>query len=443
MAEDRAAAMDPIARGYVELALALDRHLPGYAEAYYGPPRWQDEVQGSAPPPLSELARRADGLVADLAARDVDDHRREYLDRQLTAMRTSIDLLQGVEMPLREEAERLFDVTPPWTDESELDEALKVLDELLPGSGPLPERAHESREEARLSVEALRRLVDLAVEEFGRRTREKFPLPEESSVEIAYVDGKPWPAYHWYLGGGSSRVEICTDWPLYVSSAPFLIAHELFPGHHTEAAIKERLLYAGRGWQEHCILPIHTPAVLVSEGIAERARQAIMPDPEWIRWHTEVLYPAAGLEHLDAERRLRIAGAQARLNGVYGNAVFLAHDRGKADDEVVEYFCRFGLASREAARQRMKFIRTPALRAHYFTYLCGAALLDELFAAGGDPDTWFARLLQEPVTPGRIRRWIAEALSFNTSRTMSAVTVSFHPPPSLSSSSPACQGSNS
>ena len=86
------------------------------------------------------------------------------------------------------------------------------------------------------------------------------------------VDGQPWPAYHRYLGGGASRVEINTDWPLYVSSAPFLVAHELYPGHHTEAAIKERRLYDGRGWGEHCVLPIHSPAILVAEGIAEERR---------------------------------------------------------------------------------------------------------------------------------------------------------------------------
>jgi len=43
---------DDIARSFVQLALAIDRHRPGYVDAYYGPPAWRARAAADGPRPL-------------------------------------------------------------------------------------------------------------------------------------------------------------------------------------------------------------------------------------------------------------------------------------------------------------------------------------------------------------------------------------------------------
>ncbi len=396
-----------ISASYVKLALAIDQHAPGYVDTYHGPKKWKDEIDQSDPQPLSHLAQTADQLLADvLDCTEFDEQRRNFLAAQLAAMRSLLDILQGSRLPVREEGRLLYDINPQWIDENEFREAQRALDELLPPGKTIYERAQKNKEEARLSVDALQRLIHLTADEFRKRATEKLPLPENDSFEFVFVNNKPWPAYGWYLGGYSSRIEINTDAPFYVSPAVHLVLHELYPGHHTEFSIKEKRLYSEQGREEHCVLPLNTPVVTVSEGIAERARRVFMSDEEWIEWHSEVIYPAVELDHLDAGRRYLIGQASQRLAGVYGNAVFLMHDQGKADAEVIEYVRRFGLLSEKDAEGCAKFIRAPRFRTYYFTYLCGGMLLDELFERDERRIDWLYRLLTESVTPNQIRNWI-------------------------------------
>ncbi|MCP4549338.1 MAG: hypothetical protein GY835_23030 [bacterium] len=400
-------APDSMIEEYIKLALAMDQHLPGYSEIYYGPKKWKDEISQSAPQPLSHLAQVADRLYADISeSTEFDKQRRDFLGKQLRAMSSLLGFLQGDKLSVREEGRLLYEIVPQWTDEAEFNEAHRVLDDLLPAGKTLYERTQRHKEEIRLSIDAFERLIHITAVELHRRTIDEFPLPKNDSFEFVFVNNKPWPANHYYLGNSSSRVEINTDLPFYVSFVVYMVSHDLYPGHHTEISIKEERLYSEQGREEHCIWPINTPATAVSEGIAERGRKMIMSDEEWIEWHSEVLYPAVGLDHLDAERRYLIGNASTQLDGVYGNAVFLAHDQGKTDDEVMEYIKKFRLLSEEEAAGCVRFIKAPQFRSYYFTYLCGAALLDELFEQNEDRIYWFNRLLAEPVTPGQIRNWI-------------------------------------
>ncbi|MCP4550342.1 MAG: hypothetical protein GY835_28110 [bacterium] len=396
-----------ISASYVKLALAIDQHAPGYVDAYHGPKEWKIEIDQSDPQPLSQLAQTADQLLADaVGCTGFDEQRRNFLIKQIAAMRSLLDILQGSRVSVYEEGGLLYDIVPQWTDENELGEAHRALDELLPPGKTIYERAQKNKEEARLSFDALERLIHLAAAEFRKRTTEKLPLPENDSFEFTFVKNKPWPAYSRYLGGYSSRIEINTDAPFYVSPAVHFVLHELYPGHHTEISIKEKVLYSEQGREEHCILLLNTPSITVSEGIAERARRVLMPDEEWIEWHSEVIYPTVKLDHLDANRRYLIGKASQRLDGAYGNAAFLMHDQGKSDAEVAEYVKRFGLLSEKDAEGCVKFLRAPRFRTYYFTYLCGGMLLDELYERDERRVDWLCRLLTEPVTPGQIRDWI-------------------------------------
>ena len=52
------------ARSFVELALSIDQYLPGYVDAYYGPPEIRARVGARGKVPLEELSATLDPIVA-------------------------------------------------------------------------------------------------------------------------------------------------------------------------------------------------------------------------------------------------------------------------------------------------------------------------------------------------------------------------------------------
>jgi hypothetical protein len=396
---------DSIAERYVRLGLALEAHLPGYVDAYYGPAAWRSEVESAGPRPVAELAAEVDDLAAAVASADLDAQRRDFLAKQVRAMQTNLAALQGQTLGLAEEAEGLYDISPAWTGEAIFAEAHRRLEDLLPSGDSLAERMMARRKALEIPAEQAQGLLGEITAELRRRTQARFPLPEDESFDVQFVKNQPWGGYNWYLGGCRSRIDINTDLSLHLAHLTGLLAHEGYPGHHTELANKELRLARGRGWIECTIALINSPSCVIAEGIATRALEVLMGEEERIAWQAH-LFRRAGYDHLDARREHAIDEATRGLEGIGGNAAFLLHDRSAGDDEVIAYIQRWRLATDEEARKTLSFLKAPRNRSYIFTYRYGGDLLDALFAARGDRDAWFTRLLTEPVTPGQIRGWI-------------------------------------
>jgi hypothetical protein len=395
-----------IPRRFVQLALALDRHLPGYIDAYFGPPEWKERSNANGLRPLEELADEAADLAAAVAHdATLDDQRRDYVGRHVTAMQTSLRLLLGEQLPLAAEATLLYDITPAWVDEHEFEEIHRQLDDLLPPGDSLVERLNQRKQSIEISYAQAAPLLPAIAERLRALTRRRFPLPDEESFEILPVTGKPWSAYNWFLGQSRSRIDINTDLPLGITDLVETMAHEGYPGHHTELTIKEARLLRARGCEEHCLALINAPSCVVSEGIAVRALDVLLSEEEQIRWHAEEIFPRAGLAHLDAAREHAISRTMRRLRGVWDNAAFLLHDQHLSEAEVSAYFQRFALRRAKEADKAVEFINDPLSRSYVFNYSYGGKLLDALFATGDNAAQWFARLLTEPVTPSQIRAW--------------------------------------
>lgn len=391
---------------YVRLALAIDQHIPGYIEAYFGPAEWQEQAQTDGPRPLPELAQQASRLAAAIADAAVwDDQRREFLTRQVVAMQTSLRLLQGETLALADEVELLYDVRPTWVEESLFEETYRLLDELLPPGGTLRERVARRKQGLALSPAQLQQLIPFIHRQLRQLSRARFPLPEEESVEFVFVQDQPWMAYNWYQGRGRSQIEINTDVPLYITDLVNLVAHEAYPGHHTEFSIKDSRLAQQDGRVEHCLALVNAPSCVVSEGIATCALASVLSDEEWAAWHAAEIFPMVGLAHLDAQRERMIELALEQLNGVYGNAAFLLHEQGAAAARVRAYLQEYGLLTEQEADHMIGFMSAPLDRAYIFTYYWGQKLLEGLFAVKGERPYWYARLLTEAVTPTLIRQW--------------------------------------
>ncbi|HET7095359.1 MAG TPA: hypothetical protein VFI22_17850, partial [Thermomicrobiales bacterium] len=341
------------------------------------------------------------------------ESRRDYLTSQTRAMAATLRRLGGEIIPYVDEVRLLFDIEPAATPEARFDEAIRDLAALLPGEGPVGPRMIEWRKGYVISPETALRLIDLIAPELRRRTDAIATLPADETVEFALVENQPWSGYNWYLGGARSRVELNTDLPIHAFRLTDLLAHEAYPGHHTEHALKERLYRLG-GRGEHAIQLINTPECVISEGIATLAEEMVFTPDELARFSSEVVYPAAGIDG-DPAREIAIAAAQRALRAVPGNAALLLHAERRDPEDVVAYLQRYALSSEAEARQRLRFISDPLWRAYIFTYHAGYDLLGAWIEAAGEPAARrerFGALLTEPVTPS----WAAARVGESASR---------------------------
>jgi hypothetical protein len=202
-------------------------------------------------------------------------------------------------------------------------------------------------------------------------------------------------------------VDVNTDLPVRANEMLWLMTHEGYPGHHTEHAIKEQLLYRRQELGEACVLLINAPECVISEGIADLADEIIFAGPELQAWLRDEFYPQAGIA-ADVERDRAIADARLRLRPVSGNAAFLLHRDGASEQSVVEYIQRYGASTEKRARQLYRFISNPLFRSYIFTYHYGYKLLKR-YVEAGDRVARFRTLLEQPLTPGRVERWMGDA----------------------------------
>ncbi len=406
---ETAATTDAIGASYVRLALSIEQHLPGYIDAYFGPPEWKDEVAAAGKHSLDSLAAQAAELYSAAAAAPLTVARRRFLLKQLTAMQTTLRILLGARLPFAEEVEGLYDVSPRRVPEAALDEALRELDELLPGDGSVGERLRARRKIFEVPSGRALELFKTAQDEVRRRTRSLFDLPADEEVELRLVGDKPWGAYNWYLGRHRSLIEINTDSPVHVNALLGLMAHEGYPGHHTEHAIKERLLYERGGCIETCVVLINAPECVVSEGIATSAADVIFADGELEEWQQQALFPLVGVrDELTPGAVRHIRTLSRALDGVTGNAALMLHVEARSDEEVIAYLLRYSGRTPDEARRYLRFLRDPVFRSYAFTYIAGHALLDQLFARYDKVDV-FRRVLSEPFTPSDLAAWAGGA----------------------------------
>ncbi len=398
--------MDEISRNYVTLALNLDRHVEGFVDAYLGPPELKAVVQAGEPRPLEALADDAHQLQAAIAASDYDAQRKGFLAGQARAMAAVIRSLSGEQLEFVEEVELYFDIKPEMVDEGAFEAAHAEMERLLPGPGPLAERLAAWRKGQELEPSRVLPVFELARQEARRRTGALFGLPPGEELSLHLVEGQPWGAYNWYLGGYRSRIDINTDLPIRAERVVPLIAHECYPGHHTEHATKEYELYHQQGRGEHAVSLLLAPECVVSEGIGDSARSMIFGDAGLAAFLQDELCPLAGLPDSEVDTQIRIRRATEALRGVGGNAALLLHRDGRPPDEVQRYIERYALDTPQEAAHTLKFLQSALFRSYIFNYAMGKALLAPLLE-GSQATANFGRLLSEPFTPSQVRQWLA------------------------------------
>jgi hypothetical protein len=369
---------------YVELCLRLRRHDEGLVDAYFGPQEIADRIE-------AEPLREPRELAAD--ARSVaEEADSSYLRGQAVGLEVVARKLDGEEVPYAEEVERCYAMRPQRVPEERFEEAHRVLDEVLPPGGTLAERYQRWREGDVIPPDKIGEILEALTVRLRDRTRELVGLPAGETSELELVTGEHWSAYNYYLGDLKSRVAVNTDIPVNASVVAVLVAHELYPGHHTEHAWKEQLLYREQGRLEEGVIMYGTPQAVISEGIAELAIEMVVDDHDG--FVAEVL-GEWGMTY-DAEVGRRIRQARKPLEWVPANAAILLHEEGVSPEEAKEYIQRWGLVSDNRAQHSLNFVMHPIGRTYVTTYTDGYSLCREW--VDGDPGR-FKRLLTEQVSP--------------------------------------------
>jgi hypothetical protein len=392
--------LDAFGREYARLAFGIERHVPGYVDAWLGSEEDRAALDVEQSP--EEMMAGAADLLASIAGMDAPESRLGYLSKQVEAMQATARGLAGEALPYEEEVRLLFDIDPEATPEAVYDAAIAELEQLLPGDGPIIERMATWKENYTIAPDVARRVVDVILPELRERTAAIVDLPADEAIEIQMVSAQPWSGYNWYLGNARSRVDLNTDLPIHAFRLTELLAHECYPGHHTEHTLKERL-YTIEGLGEHALQLINTPECLISEGIATTAEGMVFSPEELVRFRRDRVYPAAGIRG-DPEREIAIAAARRELASVPGNAALLLHEEERDEAEVLAYLQRYGLSTDAEARQRLRFIANPLWRSYIFTYHVGHDVISRWLDAvpGEERAARYQTLLTEQVYPSQL-----------------------------------------
>ena len=169
--------MNAAAERYTHLVLALGQHDPDYVDAFYGPAEWKTQAEKEKKS-LDAIGADAVELSATLAktpdaATSGDEMlklRREYLQKQISALAARVRMLKGEKLKFDDESRALYDAVAPTFPDSHFDQIIAQLEKKIPGNGPLWERYENWRKPFMIPKEKLDTVFQLAIKECRART---------------------------------------------------------------------------------------------------------------------------------------------------------------------------------------------------------------------------------------------------------------------------------
>ena len=391
-------------RRFLFLAHRIDKHNKGYVDFYIGPKQIRKIVDNEVITSPNKLLSDCKALQKELFKQGYDKKRERYLEKMLTAMRTSIEVLNGVEIPFKDQFLRLYDVVLQPVNESELDNLKEEIYIAYKGSGSLEERMKDVRVRRTIPEGKVFELFKRALNITRERTKELFVdlLPENEHINIELVKNNnnnkiKWTYYNWYLGNFHSRIEVNPNYNMYWTAFLSAAAHEGYPGHHTEFIVKEQRLYRELNQFEHSILLLNSPKLIICEGIADVAVNVLFS----YRDQTEISLRDFCLDS-SKESSIKALIAQNKVKGkislfVY-NIAYHALINGWSEEKLIRYGTSFEIFRQENIKNRIKLLFNPVHSTTAFSYNIGSKLIINKY--GEFPSVKnFRDLLVNPILP--------------------------------------------
>lgn len=406
-----------VSERYVKLVLGLGLHDSDYVDAYYGPAAWRTEVQ-TEKPSLAEIDKRAEALIAEVANApptppikadaELWRLRVQYLDRQLSALRTRVAMLQGRKLTFDEESRALYDAVAPRYREADFEAALTKLEAKLPGPGPLIQRYEKFKQGFIIPRDRLDPVFRAAIRACRDRTVSAIELPPGENFTIEYVTNKSWSGYNWYQGNYKSLIQVNTDLPIYIDRAVDLACHEGYPGHHVYNALLEKNLVRDREWMEFTVYPLFSPQSLIAEGTANYGIEVAFSKADRFALERDVLFPLAKLDTARVKEYYDVFQLVDQLSYA-GNEAARQYLDGQIDARAVaDWLERYAMMPRPRAEQRVKFF--DQYRSYVINYNLGKDLVRAFIERRTRADQaparkWheFAALLSSPRLPSGLK----------------------------------------
>jgi hypothetical protein len=416
--------INAVAEQYAHLVLALGQHDPDYVDAFYGPAEWKtraekekkslDDIAAEAAQLLQQLkvGRTAEPSVESSKAGDVGDEmlklRREYLQKQISALTARVRMLKGEKLKFDDESRALYDAVAPTFEDSHFDQIIGELEAKIPGKGPLWQRYENWRKPFLIPKEKLDAVFQAAIKECRARTQAHVALPPNESFTVEYVTNKPWGGYNWYKGNFHSVIQVNTDLPIYIDRAVDLAAHEGYPGHHVYNSLLEKNLVRDRGWAEFSVYALFSPQSLVAEGTANFGREVAFPTKaERIKFEKEVLFPAAGIDASRADEYYAVQDLLKQLDYAANEAARRLINGEIDENAAVQWLQKYAVMEPARAKQRMKFIQR--YRSYVINYNLGEDMVRRYIEKRSGTDLkkrWseFGKLLSSPRLPSGLQQ---------------------------------------
>ena len=389
---------------FLLLALRIDKHIKGYVDFYFGPERLRQIVDYESLTAPNTLLNDSNNLLKQLGTQDFDKKRIRYIEKLLIAMKTSIEILIGSPISVKDQISRLYDVILQPVNESKLYELKKEFNKAYEGSGSLEERLKELRIRRKVSESDVFDLFKKALEIVKNRTTELFSnfLPKNETLIIDLLGKKKdhevkWSYYNWYLGNYTSRIEVNPSYDIYWSSLLSAAAHEGYPGHHTEFAVKEQYLFRELSQFEHSILLLNSPKLIISEGIASLAVNVLFS----YRDQAEISFREFCRKKTDEDSLDSITNqysVRRKMDLFIHNLAYHALIDEWSKEKLVRYATSFKILSKENIDNRIKFLSNPVHATTAFSYSIGRNLIVDKYGEFPSMDNFYD-LLTKPVLP--------------------------------------------
>jgi len=386
---------------FLLLALRIDKHIKGYVDFYFGPEELRQIVYYESLTAPNTLLNDSNDLIKQLRAQGYNKERERYIEKLLVAMKTSIEILIGSEISIKDQFKKLYDVDLQSAKETELDNLKEEYEDAYKGSGSLEERMNKLRITRKVPVSKVFKFFKKAVDITEKQTKELFIdlLPKDERVIIDVVNSSEnvkWSCYNWYMGKYISRIEVNPNYQMYWTVFLSFSSHEAYPGHHTEFVVKEERLYRELNQFEHSLLILHSPKLVISEGIANKAISILFSNQE---------VAEIGLNEFCSEPLKEVPLEELELQDIvkskipvfwYNFAYHALVDKyGKND--LMRYGKNFEIFSDEALITGIERMSNPAYSNNAFMYYLGNNILQKYGDVPSLKD--FRNLLLNPILP--------------------------------------------
>ena len=390
--------LDYYGEEFIRLALQLGKYDKDYVDAYFGPKRLRKEVEAN-PLDQATLTIEIDRLYEDIQSyrpwNNLNRARHGAMLKNIRAMHTRMSMVNGESFTFREEAELLYDVKIPRYDFAEFDKALAEISTLMGNPEDLPVAVDAFRSSLTIPEDMVTEIVEVALAECRKRTKQYIELPDDERFRLEYVTGTNWGGYNWYQGENESLMQINMDFPMRIDRAVSLGCHEGYPGHHVWNVLVENELY-NNGWVEYSIIPLFSPFGLIAEGTANYGVKLAFPGDEKLKFEQEVLYPLAKLDPAQAIKLKELNELTAKL-AHSSIAIAEQYLDGRINrDEAISLRQKYSLTSREKAEKSIRF--TEQYRAYLVNYSLGQDIIANYIESRADTpkDRW--ELFEELLT---------------------------------------------